>query len=87
MEERPLVKQCRRCSEPALDIIRESIVRRGPRSYLVCWYRCTACQDVSFGYRLFPPSGDAASGREQPDFSWESSSSEEPPKPDTRLTV
>jgi hypothetical protein len=81
------VKQCRRCNQEAVDIIRESIVRRGPRSYLVCWYRCSACQDVSFGYRLFPESGEAGPSRELPDFDRESSTFEETPKSDTPLSV
>jgi hypothetical protein len=81
------VKECRRCDQRALDVIRESIVRRGQRSYLVCWYRCAACQDVSFGYRQFPESADTAPGVELPKFEQEGSVSEHLPLSDTPLSV
>jgi hypothetical protein len=71
--ERPNVKQCRRCTVETLEIIRESIVRRGPRTYLVSWHRCPGCQDVSFSYRLFPDSADSiaiAEDSEQARESW-----------------
>jgi hypothetical protein len=81
------VKQCRRCNEEALDIIRESIVRRGARSFLICWYRCTSCQDVSFGYRLFPESSEAGRSAESPALELEGSTSDDPPRSDAPLSV
>jgi hypothetical protein len=81
------MKECRRCDEKSLEVIRESIVRRGPRSYLVCWYRCTACQDVSFGYRQFPEHANAAPTVDPHSVEHEASISEHLPQSDTRLSV
>ncbi|HEX6506618.1 MAG TPA: hypothetical protein VF221_03210 [Chloroflexota bacterium] len=34
--------------------MRESSVRRAARTYVLHWYRCRSCHDVSFSYRLIP---------------------------------
>lgn len=81
------MRSCRRCGSDALANIRESIVRRGPRTFLVSWYRCTACQDVSFGYRLFPPAVEGVHERAQPDFSADPAPLDASPSPDRPLNV
>jgi hypothetical protein len=86
-EVRLRLKECRRCDERSLEVIRESIVRRGRRSYLVCWYRCAACQDVSFGYRQFPEDSQSPSVVDTHRAEHEGPVAEHLPESDPRLSV
>jgi hypothetical protein len=52
------MKRCRRCDSSRLETLRDSVVRRGRRRYLLLWYRCLDCEDVSFAYQVALESGD-----------------------------
>lgn len=45
------MRRCRRCSCERLDIVRESLTRRGNNEYAMCWYRCAGCREISLSYR------------------------------------
>jgi hypothetical protein len=46
-----------------VEVVRESISRRGTRAYAIYWFRCPQCQEVSLRYRRLqdlpddPPAG------------------------------
>jgi hypothetical protein len=45
------MQQCRRCNDVSVEVVRESISRRGTHVYTIFWFRCPHCQEVSLRYR------------------------------------
>jgi len=45
------MKHCRRCNCGELEVVRETVTRRGRHQYAMCWYRCPDCHEVSLSYR------------------------------------
>lgn len=75
------MKRCPRCNSHTREVVREATVRRGNREYVMQWFRCGTCQEVSLSYRLVnvePASLTSILGESEPSRLGEASPTDTP---------